>query len=176
MGFSVDASKYLHSYEAYRIPDGSTALKAEQDKAYAQQRMESIKKLASDQVKALTVYRNMTKGDMVAETDEKKLMDYDPKLYYAAKMAQILAQKEDAEKHDAEWNAEEEERYWEKIKELGEIGDELGAQFNETFGEFLDKQKDSVVEVSASSVDLSSIKSFYSMGQGLAGAVIDKVL
>lgn len=29
MGFSVDASKYLHSYEAYRIPDGSTALKAE---------------------------------------------------------------------------------------------------------------------------------------------------
>ena len=129
MGYSIDTTKYLHTYEAYRIPEGSSALnaensipegssalnaenssivkaggdsqlvlteesrkqlikdrmdygaamKAEQDKAYAEQEREALKKYASDQAKMITVYRNMAKGDMVSDADEKKLMAYDPK-------------------------------------------------------------------------------------------------
>ena len=85
MGYSIDTTKYLHTYEAYRIPEGSSALnaenssivkaggdsqlvlteesrkqlikdrmdygaamKAEQDKAYAEQEREALKKYASD--------------------------------------------------------------------------------------------------------------------------------
>jgi hypothetical protein len=210
MGYSIDTSKYIHTYEAYRIPEGSsalnaenssivkaggdsqlvlteesrkqlvkdrldygTAMKAEQDKAYAEQEREALKKYASDQAKMITVYRNMSKGDKVSDTDEKKLMDYDPKLYQAAKMAQMLAQKAEAEKHKSEWNQEEEDAYQAKLKELGEVGNKLGEEFNETFCDFMEAQSASVVEIDASNIDLSSIKSFYKMGGGLAGAIFD---
>ena len=32
MGYSIDTTKYLHTYEAYRIPEGSSALNAENSK------------------------------------------------------------------------------------------------------------------------------------------------
>ena len=210
MGYSIDTTKYLHTYEAYRIPEGSSALnaenssivkaggdsqlflteesrkqlikdrmdygaamKAEQDKAYAEQEREALKKYASDQAKMITVYRNMAKGDMVSDADEKKLMAYDPKLYQAAKMAQMMAQRAEAEKHKSEWNQDEEDAYEAKLKELGEVGDELRDEANKTFGEFVEAQSANVVEIDASNINLSSITAFHKMGGGLAGATFD---
>lgn len=121
----------------------------------------------------ITVYRNMAKGDMVSDADEKKLMAYDPKLYQAAKMAQMMAQRAEAEKHKSEWNQDEEDAYEAKLKELGEVGDELRDEANKTFGEFVEAQSANVVEIDASNINLSSITSFYKMGGGLAGATFD---
>jgi hypothetical protein len=59
------------------------------------------------------------------------------------------------------------------LKELGEVGNKLGEEFNETFSDFMEAQSASVVEIDASNIDLSSIKSFYKMGGGLAGAIFD---
>lgn len=210
MGFSIDTSKYLHTYEAYRIPEGSSALhaenasiiksdgdsqlvlteesrkqlikdrlnyaaamKTEQDNAYTRQEQEALKKYSSDQAKAITVYRNMAKGDTVNRADEKKLMDYDPKLYQAAKIAQMMAQRAESQKHDSEWDAKEEEEYQAKLKELGDASDKLGEEFNATFGDFVEAQAASVVEIDSSQMNLSSITSFYKMGGGLAGAIFD---
>ena len=106
-------------------------------------------------------------------SDERKLMEYDEKLYQAAKMAQMLAQREKAEKHDSEWDPKEEAEYQAKLRELQEIGNELVEGYNETFGKFVEAQSNSVVEIDADSVNLSEIKSLYSMGGGLAGAVVD---
>jgi hypothetical protein len=58
----------------------------------------------------------MSKGDVVAGSDEQKLIDYAPKLYHAAKMAQMMAQKAEAKKHDAQWSQEEEDAYQAKLK------------------------------------------------------------
>ena len=210
MGYSIDTKQYLHSYEAYRIPEGSSAMNAqnsalvkkggecelvltessrkqlvkdridyafamkfEQDKAFAKQEQEALKKYSSDQAKALSVYRKLAKGDIVPSTDENKLMEYDEKLYQAAKMAQMMAQRAEREKHESEWDPKEEAEYQAKLKALGEVGEELVEATNETFGEFIEAQTSSVVEIDASSTTLSSIKSFYNMGGGLAGAVLD---
>ena len=210
MGYSINTSQYLHSYEAYRIPKDSPAMnagnsslvkeggecplvlteqsrkqlikdrleyafamKAEQDKEFAKQEQEAIKKMASDQAKALAVYRSMAKGDIVPSTDENKLMEYDDKLYQAAKMAQMLAQKAEAEKQESRWDPEEEEEYQKKLEALGEAGNKLVEETNKTFGEFIEAQTSSVVEIEPNKTTLSSIKSFYNMGGGLAGAILD---
>ena len=122
--------------------DYAFAMKAEQDKAFAKQEQEAVKKMMSDQAKALSVYRNMSKGDIVPSTDENKLMEYDDKLYQAAKMAQLMAQRAEREKHESEWDSKEEAEYQAKLKELGEIGKELVEGTNETFGEFIEAQTD----------------------------------
>ena len=49
-------------------------------------------KIAKDQAKALAVFRSLAKGDNVPSSDESRLMEYDPKLYQAAKAAQAMAQ------------------------------------------------------------------------------------
>ena len=59
--------------------------------------------------KILTVVRRMIKGDIVPSFDEKKVMEYDDKLYQMAKNAQMMAQmqKEKLKKHKSLWEDEE---------------------------------------------------------------------
>lgn len=54
----------------------------------------------------MAVFRSMSNGDIVPDSDEKKLMKYDDKLYQAAKMAQAMAQrmKKQAENKESEWD------------------------------------------------------------------------
>ena len=53
---------------------------AERRKMDAEQNAEAEKKYAEDQSKMIAVFRSMSEGKMVSDTDEKKLMEYDPKL------------------------------------------------------------------------------------------------
>ena len=62
-----------------------------------------------DMAKIMTVARRLMHGDIVPYSDEKKLMEYDAKLYMMAKNAQMMAQLEERKKYDSLWDDEEPE-------------------------------------------------------------------
>ena len=80
-----------------RVEFGSAMLE-EKKRINAERNQEAEKKMSEDQAKMIAVFRSMSEGKMVSDTDEKKLMEYDPKLYMAAKMAQMMAQRAEEEK------------------------------------------------------------------------------
>ncbi len=63
--------------------------------------------------KIMIVFRRLAKGDIVPLTDEKKLMEYDDKMYQMAKNMQAMAQQLDKEheKHKSLWEDEEKKEY-----------------------------------------------------------------
>lgn len=121
---------------------------------------EALKKILKDQAKALEVYRNLAHGDIVPPSDERKLMDYDPKLYQAAKMAQVMAQrmKEKIKKRKSEWDEKEEQA----DKERQDLLNAETAESIEMIGtgtkEFIAAQESSIVEIDAGNTDFSSLQ------------------
>lgn len=83
----------------------------------SRQQNETLAKAAEDMVKIMEVYRRIASGAKVPAGDEKKLMDFDFKLYMAAKQAAQLARQND-EEYDSLWEEEEEN---EEPKDAGEI-------------------------------------------------------
>ena len=83
----------------------------------SRQQNETLAKAAEDMVKIMEVYRRIASGAKVPAGDEKKLMDFDFKLYMAAKQAAQLARQND-EEYDSLWDEEEEN---EEPKDAGEI-------------------------------------------------------
>lgn len=59
--------------------------------------------------KIMAVFRRLAKGDIVPQTDERKLMEYDEKMYQVAKNMQAMAQQleKDRKKHESLWEEEE---------------------------------------------------------------------
>lgn len=200
-----DYSHYIHTYEAYRVPKGTTVknaadedivlskdkdqlvLTAAAGKQLVQDRMdfgdalhtkaelaaektqeEAQKKFLRDQMKAIEVFRSMSHGDIVPHIDESRLMNFDPKLYQAAKMAQTLAQmaEEEAEKKKSEWDEKEEKEYAEKLEKLNKEAHDIAWGIQGEFDEFSAKQMSNIVEVDASGVDFSNFKTI-----GLGGVV-----
>lgn len=207
---NLDMTKYLHSYEAYRIPkekmtdikkqgdiaeegdqlvltekakkqliqdraDYASAMMEERKKLSAEQNAEAEKKYREDQAKMVAVFRSMSEGKIVSDTDEKKLMEYDPKLYMAAKMSQMMAQRADKEK-ESHFDNKDEEEYEKKMKMYNEKTDKLRESWNSEFSSFVNAQKDSIVEIESGDIDFSSIKSIVNLGGGITGAVIDEIV
>lgn len=77
-------------------------------------------KMAEDLGKIMEVYRRIASGAKVPAKDQQKLMDYDMKLYMAARQAAMLAQQNE-EDYDSLWEDEEEVR---KQKTLEEVSGE----------------------------------------------------
>ena len=202
---------FLHSYEAYRVPKGTTVkdatgkdviLSNEQDvlvlteKASKQlikdrsdyggmlqmkaevaaqkTQEEGMKKMMDDQAKALAVFRSLANGDIVPPSDERKLMEYDDKLYQAGKSAQAMAQriKKEIEKKKSEWDEKEEEEQRKKMEELCEEANEAVLAVGTGSKEFSAAQKQHIVEVDSSGVDFSSLKTA-NLGSGVTGMNID---
>lgn len=134
---------------------------------------EASKKIAQDQAKALAVFRSMSNGDNVPSSDESKLMDYDKKLYQAAKMAQAMAQmsKKKNETKESEWDEHEEEEYRNKMDKLCNESNEAAWGSAKELREFGEAQKENIVEIDSSVVDFSSLKTM-SLG-GVTGEFID---
>ena len=65
--------------------------------------------MGEDMAKIMTVFRRMAHGDIVPQTDEKKLMEFDDKMYASAKNLQTMAmmREKEREKHDSLWEDEE---------------------------------------------------------------------
>ena len=90
--------------------DYGALLQMEAEVAAQKTQEEGMKKAMDDMAKALAVFRSMSKGDIVPSSDERKLMEYDDKLYQAAKISQAMAQrmKKELEKKKSEWDEKEE--------------------------------------------------------------------
>ena len=88
-------------------------LQAQAEAAAEKTQEAASEKIAKDQAKAMAVFRSLANGDNVPSSDESKLMEYDSKLYQAAKAAQAMAQmaKKRAESKDSEWDEREEEEH-----------------------------------------------------------------
>lgn len=202
---NFDFSGYLHTYEAYRVPDdrlksddttneknndklilteksqeqlikdrvefGSAMLK-EKERINAERNQEAEKKMAEDQAKMIAVFRSMSEGKTVSDTDEKKLMEYDPKLYMAAKMAQMMAQRAE-EKKESHFNEKDEEEFQKKIDAYNARTDDVNKKWNSVVDSFVNAQKESIVEVSPKEEELSKLKSTIDLGSGITGAIYD---
>ena len=77
----------------------------------SKQQGEAMKEMAADMGKIMTVFRRLANGDTVPQSDEKKLMEYDDKMYQMAKNMQMLAQQMEKErkKHKSLWEDEDKE-------------------------------------------------------------------
>lgn len=207
----TNMSAYLHTYEAYRIPKGTTVkdaagkdvvlseekdvlvltekasrqliedrrdyggmLQMKAELAAQKTQEEGMKQFMKDQAKALAVFRSMSNGDVVPSSDEKKLMEYDDKLYQAAKMAQAMAQrmKKEIEKKKSEWDEKEEAEQRKKMDELCEASNEAALAVGTGSHEFSAAQKQHIVEVDSSGVDFSSLTAV-NLGSGVTGTNID---
>lgn len=76
----------------------------------AKQQQEAAEQYAADMGKIMTVFRRLAKGDIVPSSDEKRLLEYDSKMYQMAKNMQAMAQQMEKErkKHKSLWEDEEE--------------------------------------------------------------------
>lgn len=105
---SRELSRTGARYDALsRVMEGITAAEsAVHDAESARQQGETMAKAAEDMVKIMEVYRRIASGAKVPSKDEKKLMDYDFKLYMAAKQAALMAER-NKEEYDSLWEDEE---------------------------------------------------------------------
>ena len=71
--------------------------------------------------KIMTVFRRLANGDTVPLSDEKKLAEYDEKMYTMAKNMQAMARQleKEHEDHDSLWEDEEKKEY----PDPGEVAD-----------------------------------------------------
>lgn len=93
-----------------------------------QQQAESAKEAAEgmseefgDLAKAVEIARRLMHGDIVPQSDEKFLMDFDKDMYLGAKSMQALAQNEDKKKYDSILEEEEEEEGSSVSMEAGDV-------------------------------------------------------
>ena len=75
----------------------------------SKQQGEAMKEYAADMGKIMMVFRRLAHGHIVPRTDEKKLMEYDDKMYQMAKNMQLQAMQQRMEAAQAEIDAMETE-------------------------------------------------------------------
>lgn len=71
-----------------------------------------------DMAKIMEIARRISMGDKVPSKDEKKLMEFNPKLYQAAKAAAMLHAGEKQRKHKSLFEEEEENEMDSKLRDL----------------------------------------------------------
>ena len=153
--------------------DYGSMLQTKAELAAQKTQEEGMKKMMQDQAKALAVFRSMADGDVVPSSDERKLMEYDDKLYQAAKMAQAMAQRmKEVEKKKSEWDEKEEARQKKRMEELCEASNEAALAVGTGSSEFSAAQKEHIVEVDSTGVDFSTLTAV-NLGSGVTGTNID---
>ncbi len=77
----------------------------------ARQQSDPENGIGATMAKIMTIARRIMNGDIVPYSDEKKLMEYNPELYKAAKKVAMLVQKDDPEEYDSLWDEENAKEY-----------------------------------------------------------------
>lgn len=87
-----------------------------------QQNAEAEEEGFRELAKVMEVARRLSHGDIVPQSDEKKLMEFDKDLYQMAKNAQMMAQirEKDREKYESLWEDEEETEQVDATEEADE--------------------------------------------------------
>lgn len=81
------------------------------DMIAGEQQADAMAEYARDMGKIMLIARRIMHGDKVPSKDEKKLMEFDEKLYQMAKSAGALAKIRDRKKYDLLWDDEEKKEY-----------------------------------------------------------------
>ena len=94
----------------------------------SKQQGDAMKDEMENMGKVMTVFRRMAKGDIVPLTDEKKLMEYNEKMYTMAKNMQAMAQQleKEHEKHKSLWDEDEEKKEYEDPTEIADNSEYYG--------------------------------------------------
>ena len=87
----------------------------------SKQQGDAMKEEMENMGKIMTVFRRLAHGDTVPLSDEKKLAEYDEKMYTMAKNMQAMARQleKEHEDHDSLWDDEEKKEY----PDPGEVAD-----------------------------------------------------
>ncbi|MCR5391096.1 MAG: hypothetical protein K6E77_10130 [Lachnospiraceae bacterium] len=95
----------------------------------AEQQGDAMEEYAEDMGKIMMVFRRMANGDIVPRSDERRLMEYDDKMYQVAKnmQARELLEKKKHKEYDSLWEEKEEKEY-DEVDIGGEIRDFIDAQ------------------------------------------------
>jgi len=80
---------------------------AKLEEVLGQEQSDNIKEAMKEMAKIMEVARRIMRGDKVPPQDEKRLMEYDAKLYQMAKSAQITSSNHNKKKYDSLWEDEE---------------------------------------------------------------------
>ena len=78
------------------------------DKIASKQQSDAMADQAKEMNKIMLVARRIMHGDKVPAKDEKKLMEFDPKLYMMAKNAAAMLEMRKRKEHKSLWEDEEE--------------------------------------------------------------------
>lgn len=81
------------------------------NKYVAEQQADAYAEAAKDMQKIMIVARRIMKGDKVPAKDEKKLMEFDYKLYSLAKSAGAMAKVRKRKEHKSLWEDEDKKEY-----------------------------------------------------------------
>lgn len=127
LDISVDARSFYEEME--RLREGA----------------EASEEAFEDMGKILEIARRIARGDKVPSKDEKKLMEYNPKLYQAAKTAAIIHASKKKKEHDSLFEDEE--------KNNNKTIDEQAEMSSVT--KVVNDINNSVFSAEASSVDIS---------------------
>lgn len=79
----------------------------ELNRVSSKQQGEAMEEQAEEMGKILTIARRIMHGDIVPSSDEKKLMEYDDKLYQVSKNIGMMKQMEKRKKYKSLWEEEE---------------------------------------------------------------------
>ena len=75
----------------------------------SKQQADAAKEYGEEMGKLITVARRIMHGDIVPQSDEKKLMEFDRDLYQMAKNIGMLAKMKDKKEYDSLWDEEKKE-------------------------------------------------------------------
>lgn len=95
---------------------GAAIHNAEASKQQAEAEAEANKEL----MKCLEIFRRIANGDKVPPQDERKLMEYDSKMYMAAKSMSIMHAGKEGKEHKSLWGDEEKKEESPSASEVAE--------------------------------------------------------
>ncbi len=114
------------------------------DKVAAEQQADGAEEYAINMAKIMIIARRLMHGDIVPAKDEKKLMEFDDKLYQIAKNMGMMAQQNKKKKYESLWDDEEKKGYenpsdaadstdaFEEGPEVVDVADTIAAATGET--------------------------------------------
>lgn len=113
--YNAVSEKYneYHSYMDKLLEQWS----AEMNKIAGEQQAEAMEDAAQEMQKIMIIARRIMHGDKVPPQDEKKLMEFDDKLYQMAKSAGAMAKYRDRKEYDSLWDDEEKEEMPDAMEE-----------------------------------------------------------
>lgn len=109
-------SKKYEEYHAY-MDKLLEQWSVELDKVAGEQQAEAMEDAAQEMGKIMLIARRIMHGDKVPPQDEKKLMEFDDKLYQMAKSAGAMAKYRDKKEYDSLWDDEEKEEMPDAMEE-----------------------------------------------------------